>query len=52
VRYAQIQPVSGGSDYSDLFGYYFGTPTSTQTILAVSGGYETIKVSITLEYLD
>ncbi len=52
VRYAQIQPTTGGSNYNSLYDYYFGGSTSTETILAVSGGYETFKVNITLEYLD
>ena len=52
VRYAQIQPTTSSSNYGSMFDYYFGSSTSNETILAVSGGYETIKVSITLEYLD
>ena len=51
VRYAQIQPVAANTSYNSLYGYY-GNSSSQEVILEVSGGYEIIKISITLEYLD
>ncbi len=51
VRYGQIQPVSTGG--SSLYDYYFGGgSTSSGTTLAVDGGYEIIKLNVTLKYLD
>ena len=50
VRYAQIQPVSTGSN--SLYDYYFGGSSSSSTMLAVDGGYEIIKLNVTLKYLD
>ncbi len=51
VRYGQIQPVSTGG--SSLYDYYFGGgSTSAGTTLAVDGGYEIIKLNVTLKYLD
>ena len=52
VRYGQIQPISSNTGYNSLYDYYFGGSGSAQTILAVSGGFEFIKVNITLAYLD
>ena len=51
VRYAQIQPVSTSS--GSLYNYYFGgSSSSSSTMLAVSGGYEMVTMSVTLKYLD
>lgn len=51
VRYEQIAPTS--SSASSLYDYYFGGSTGTTgSTLAVSGGYETISVEVTLTYLE
>jgi len=49
VRYARIMPVSASNS---LFDYYMGGSSSSGTTLAVDGGYESIKLNVTLKYLD
>ncbi len=51
VRYAQIAPSAMNTAYS-LYEYYFGGGSSNYGMLTVSGGYETITLSVTLEYAD
>ncbi len=51
VRYEQIQPVA--SSGTSLYDYYFGgSSSSSGTTLAVAGGYEIVKLNVTLKYLD
>ena len=54
VRYAYIQPVSSGGTGNSLYDYYFGNgaSSSSATTLAVDGGYEMVKLNVTLKYLD
>ena len=53
VRYAYIQPVSTGGTGNSLYDYYFGNGSSSSaTTLAVDGGYEMVKLNVTLKYLD
>ena len=53
VRYAHIQPVSTGGTGNSLYDYYFGNGSSSAaTTLAVDGGYEMVKLNVTLKYLD
>ena len=52
VRYAYIQPVSTGGTGNSLYDYYFGNGASSATMLAVDGGYEMVKLNVTLKYLD
>ncbi len=49
VRYAQIAPAAMNTAYS-LYEYYFGGAATSGGGLTVSGGYETIKLSVTLQY--
>ena len=49
VRYGEIMPVSSGMSLFDL---YMGGSGSSSTLLAVNGGYEIIKVEVTLRYMD
>ena len=52
VRYAQIQPVASSSG-SSMYDYYFGGgSTSSSTTLMVDGGFEIVKLNVTLKYLD
>lgn len=48
VRYEQIAPTAMNTAAS-LYDYYFGSGNAGAS-LSVSGGYETIKLSVTLEY--
>jgi len=50
VRYAYIQPVSNSS--SSMYDYFYGGSSAAGTTLMVDGGYEIVKLNVTLKYLD
>jgi len=50
VRYAQIQPVA--SSATSMYDYYFGNGSTSSNMLVVDGGYEMVKLNVTLKYLD